>query len=458
MRSANEARGATRSRVGPAVAATLVVGAGAAGVALWKSGPVGAFASEAELVAKLEEDWRSTFSKWDFEFAIVGFEASEAGKLVEAEAGDELVLPWLPAAFEGESFAATTKSCVTQDGVTTWRGTLKEPLFGYTLLVVSDAGVAGLVQRDDTIYTIEPLPHEKMVIAEIFPHELPKKHPVPRPPADAADARAVAAAFGKSAEPEFPIELLLLLPETSPRAPSYCEGPTKALVERMFEARFFDAYNTTFDEALATDVTFNVTLEEVPYVPEGGTFGKELEWLQSDPTVETLRNAANADLVGLLVDVPKTRARIGGVTDGIVVRPEHWFFAVEIHSALAHYSAEHEVGHCMGMHHDVGEGGPAHCNYGHMMLRHGADPQELLVGRTIMMANHGSGMPRVPVFSHPATDEAGVSYGLPCGTSDAADPGDPLSKYYTAPSNNRRMILENAATISRYKQGHPADG
>lgn len=174
-----------------------------------------------------------------------------------------------------------------------------------------------------------------------------------------------------------------------------------------------------------------VHLEEVAYV-ESGNGLTDVNWAQSNPAIQSSRDAHDADIVLLWVNNLSGNlcGRAYAILNPVTTTFEPYAYCVVRRScATGYYSFGHEIGHLMGIRHNCASDGTlTPYPYGH-----GYDNCSGFSWRTIMSTGSCT---RLPYFSNPAI----LYSGQPMGTSGAGCQAD-----------NHQALNNSAAIVANFR-------
>jgi uncharacterized protein YjdB len=303
------------------------------------------------------------------------------------------------------------------NGGLVWRGKLQFDSDSQIVLTRHKGLVVGTIRVDDKVYEIRPGPGGQSVVSELDPASFPPCSDSPDlPPGAAADLNAPGgftkslegdAATAKAADPGAEMHLLAMY---TPQARDAEGGP--AQIEALIQAAVDNANTALINsDMIGRYVLVHTALANYN---DSGNLSTDLNWVDSDSAVATLRNQHGADMVSLVVNS-------GGCGIGYVQRsPGSGFasFAFQVtvrDCAVGNLTFAHEHGHNLGFEHDPANGpSPSTASYpwsfGYYIGGGSA--------RTVMAyPSPCSNCPRAMHFSNP-----GVTYnGLVTGVDNVQD-------------------------------------
>lgn len=339
--------------------------------------------------------------------------------------------------FDDASFSLTVADVTRYAGRGhTWSGTLDGVDLGYAVLADHDGALVGHVIMPEAVYRIGYAPDGTQVVEEIDQAALPPEGHAADPPVPAVAEELTAGGEVPevAADAALPIDVMVLYTAAARAA----AGGTAAMQAEvnLAVATTNQAYqNNNLAQRLRLAFAGEVSITE-------GDFNAELDWLQTNPTVDWLRNVSRADLVSLITDHGPSPALCGigfRMRTNSIDFARFGFSVVERACASANLTFAHELGHNMGAHHDAYVAGLAPAvfpySYGYVDL----------VGkfRTIMAypdlcLDAGLVCNKIPFFSTPGTTQSG----RPIGTAATAD--------------NARTLSQTAATVASFRQAATA--
>jgi hypothetical protein len=212
-------------------------------------------------------------------------------------------------------------------------------------------------------------------------------------------------------------------------------GSANTVLERsdLAESWIDDMNESLQDTTLEQWGSFSVAaVDTINYNENNRSFSQHNGWVDGNSTVETARRAWGADVVALLVDDSDNNT-LAGRANGIYPPSSGANFVMGVNYTFAHIF-EHEMGHILGMRHNVEQdNSTSPFSYGHGLR----DDSNLF--RTIMSYQCIPNCVRSGVFSNPTNDFNGITTGS-YSTEDNArvfmNTADNLSSYRskTAPS------------------------
>lgn len=293
-----------------------------------------------------------------------------------------------------------------------WRGSVQGKADSEVTLSLKNGYLAGSIWDGEDLYEIRPESGTKHVIEKmdtsLFP---PEKESI----AVAADASGVSGAnsqtanTGATAGDVVEIDLLSVY---TPQAREAAGGT--AQIDAIIQSAV-DQANTAFINSQVNAHYNLVATAEVVY-NDSGNLSSDLNWVQSNSGVASLRNQYAADMVSLIV---QNGAGYCGM--GYVMRSPSSSFASTAFQvtarecAVGNLSFAHEHGHNMGMEHDPVNGVAASGASYQWSFGHYVDG----IFRTVMSYASPcvNGCTRLPYFSNP-----NVSYvGYPTGIANQRD-------------------------------------
>ncbi|HYH07537.1 MAG TPA: zinc-dependent metalloprotease family protein [Thermoanaerobaculia bacterium] len=326
------------------------------------------------------------------------------------------------------------RSVVTNPGQGryTWRGTVEGANFyGRAVLAIVGNQIAGTVQKDGKVFLIRPVSDSVQVISEVnqtnFPDEAEPIDP------DLSNARFRFASHAKASRPQlvktnstYTIKVMLVFPDGLGLA---CSGPIfpfagwlRPLVELIYESNLNDVWNAFMTDTIIADVTIYCST----YV-SAGVMEDDLDWVSTDATVATERDARNADLVSLLVS-SGSYCGLGQVNEPVdAADDDDVFSVVKTSCGLSNYSLAHELGHNMGLDHDryvEADGATStQCGFGYVITVNGTMTGRDAMAYETACTDAGTTCPRIGAYSYDLTVSLGgltIVFGQPCTDADAA--------------------------------------
>jgi peptidyl-Asp metalloendopeptidase len=229
-----------------------------------------------------------------------------------------------------------------------WVGRLETDPFSSVTLSVSGVALVGSITTADVAYSVRPVEDGLHAVQEVnrgaFPPELP---PVSLPDATPATVRPA-----ETVRDDFPNIDVMVLYTPGARAATGGASAMQALIDLGISET-----NQAYANSLAAQRLRLVHTQEIAYA-ESGDLGLDLDRLGGKTdgwmdTIHSLRDQYGADLVHLLV-ATGNGCGIAYLMGGTLVENEHHGFAVSLHSCVSpNYTFAHELGHNMGVHHDI---------------------------------------------------------------------------------------------------------
>jgi len=341
--------------------------------------------------------------------------------------------------FSNLDYVAITESVTSDDGVEIWQGTIGDGSFwGSAIVAVEGSEVVGMVQVDDSIYSIRTEGGE-LVVTEIdetlFPEE---DEPVRGPLREAGMSRPVA---GPRPTEESPVTLRVLLVIPPPLA-KYCSPPSSRLIASMSKASLDGVWKRFTHGAVGSGVSVYCT----PHDSAGGNLLSDLEWVTNDPDVQEQRRVTNSNLVAFIVPEASSCGISNAnypVTDaGASARA---FSVVRLDCAWENYSLAHELGHQLGMDHDrytIKGGYYDRCNYGFSFRKDDKPVARDVMAYSGYCTSLGLTCPRIGTYSYADTID-GVQLGVPCSVTGDLSPA-------TGAANNVEELLKAAPVAATW--------
>lgn len=308
-----------------------------------------------------------------------------------------------------------------------WRGRVfhANGWTGDVILTVKGRALSGLIYSSDAVYEIVPQKDFKHVLVQIDQSRFQPCGAGAEPEIKSAANEEQATTDVVATEDGTVIDVLVVY--TTPVRIAL-GGTTQA---EAFAQQAVSVTNTAYQNSEITPRLRLVgTMEAVNYTENG--LSSALNWVRSDPNVAAARNAANADLVAILVESDPANCGTGALMR--TVRPSFAisaFSATRRSCALGNLTFAHELGHNQGCEHNPENGGsPTSASYpfafGHYVNNS---------FRTIMSYSDpcSPGCPRIAHFSNPAVTFAGV----PTGVLNERD--------------NHQVINNTAFTVSQFR-------
>lgn len=314
-----------------------------------------------------------------------------------------------------------------------WRGRVSHAngWSGDVILTVKGRALSGLIYSSDAVYEIVPQKDFKHVLVQIDQSQFQPCGAGAEPEIKSATNEEKATADLFASHDGTPLDdgtiIDVLVVYTTP-VRTALGGTTQA---EAFAQQAISVTNTAYQNSEITPRLRLVnTMEAVNYTENG--LSSALNWVRSDPNVAAARNAANADLVAILVESDPVNCGTGALMR--TVRPSFAisaFSATRRSCAVGNLTFAHELGHNQGCEHNPENGGsPASASYpfafGHYV--NGSF-------RTVMSYTDpcSSGCTRVAHFSNPAVTFTGI----PTGVLNERD--------------NHQVINNSAFTVSQFR-------
>lgn len=333
--------------------------------------------------------------------------------------------------FDDASFTMTVTD-VERHGPTgyTWSGTLDGVDFGSAILAVHDDALVGTVVMPGAVYRIGYAPDGSQVIEQVDPSTLPRDgEPVITVPLAFGDTRtSYVAAEADSASQ---IDVMVLYTAAARAA----AGGTAAMQAEV-NAAVASANQAYANNGLVQRLRLVIAAETS--IAETNNFPSDLDTLQANATVASLRDTYGADLVALIASNGPSPSFCGIgylMTFNSTSFASFGFSVIERQCAISNLSFAHELGHNMGAHHDPYVTGSG---TGLFVYSHGYVDLTARV-RTVMAYNDqcvdaGFNCTRIPYFSSPNK----TVNGRVIGTASVSD--------------NSRTLGESANTVANFRQ------
>jgi hypothetical protein len=356
-------------------------------------------------------------------------------------AGERIVLNL----FDDAGFTATITDVDGYGAIGhTWSAALDGVDGGHAVLALHDGAVVGTVVMPGAVYRIGYAPDGTQVVEQVdtsvFP---PEAEPIVPPPLAPDRDRAPDVAADSGAQ----IDVMVVYTAAA-RAVAGGTAAMQAEVTAAVASANQAYANNGLVQRLRLVFTGEVALTE------SGDISVDLDKIQTDATIASLRDTYGADLVSLLTD-----SGPGAVFCGIAfvlgvnspAYAPYGFSVVERDCASANLSFAHELGHNMGAQHDLYVAG---LNDGLFVYSHGYVD---LVGkfRTIMAypnqcSDAGFHCPRLMYFSSPNR----TFNGRVIGDASTADNARTLNESANAVANFRQAV-GGGATFADVPLGSP---
>lgn len=309
-----------------------------------------------------------------------------------------------------------------------WRGKITDVngWSGDVILTVKGKALSGLIYAPAAVYEIVPQKDFKHLLIQVDQSRFPPCGTENEHEIKSATGQEKATAGELASDDGTLIDVLVVY--TTP-VRNVLGGTTQA---EAFAQQAVNAANTAY---LNSEITPRLrlvgTMEAVNYTENG--LSSALSWVRSDSDVAAARNAANADLVAILVENDPANCGVGLLMR--TVRPSFAgaaFSATRRSCAVGNLTFAHELGHNQGCEHNPENGGsPALASYpfafGHYVNN---------VFRTVMSYSNpcfAGNCPRVAHFSNPAV----MVSGFPTGVLNERD--------------NHQVINNTALTVSQFR-------
>ena len=330
-------------------------------------------------------------------------------------------------------FVVTSKRGVATNegqGRYTWRGTVEGANFyGRAVLAVVGNQIAGTVQKDGKVFLIRPVSDNVQVVSEVNQSGFqPEAEPIDP---DASNARFRLTTNAKASRPQLvqtnsthTIKVMLVFPQGLGLACGAFPfgGWLKPLVELIYESNLNDVWNAFMTDTIIADVTIYCST----YVA-AGVMEDDIDWLKTDATVATERDARNADLVSMIVS-SGAYCGLGQVNEPVTATDDDDVFSVVKSSCgLSNYSLAHELGHNMGLDHDryvEADGATStQCGFGYVITVNGAMVARDAMAYETACTDAGTTCARIGAYSYDLTVTLAawtIVFGQPCADPDAA--------------------------------------
>jgi peptidyl-Asp metalloendopeptidase len=230
-----------------------------------------------------------------------------------------------------------------------------------------------------------------------------------------------------------PVEVLVVYTEAAERACSNTKSRAEAAVSAA----------TEISSASGIDVVFHLAAvkKDTSHFREGNDLETDVSAFAAagDETLEdvhTWREQFHADIAILLVKQPNESA-VQGWAQEQMARPDHAFAGVDCTSAVINFSLAHEIGHLMGLQHDVADdSATGSYPYAHGFVHLDEPVAGTQRGWSTVMAVAPNCCPRIPRWSTPNKTFQDVK------TGDST-------------ADNAETLRRTAGAVSRYRSGHP---
>lgn len=167
-------------------------------------------------------------------------------------------------------------------------------------------------------------------------------------------------------------------------------------------------------------------IDTINYNENNRTFSQHTDWVAGNTAIENARKAWGADVVAMFVD-DDDNGTIGGIANSIYPSANNANFVMGVNWTYGHVF-EHEMGHVLGMRHNVEEDNSSNpFPYGHGLRNDSAS------FRTIMSYICSPSCVRTQVFSNPENDFNGLTTGT----------------YQT--EDNARVFMETSDNVAAYR-------
>ncbi|HXG90170.1 MAG TPA: M12 family metallo-peptidase [Vicinamibacterales bacterium] len=303
-------------------------------------------------------------------------------------------------------------------GFRSWVGVIEGVDHSHVVFTERDRVVSALVDAVGTVYQVSTATPGVFLLEQIASDRLrPEGQPLDAP--EGPDRRH--AGVAEAADDAGTIDVLILY---TPNARSARGGASQM---QAIASQIISDSNTAFtNSGLGTRMRLAGTSEFA--LTEAAGMTSDLSALSSSVTAQSLRNAARADLVQLLVNSPDTSACGFAYILRSLGSPDFPAYSVADVECVAQYTPTHELGHNMGSDHapeDGASGGLFSYSYGFKDAARGF--------RTVMAYACENGCGRVLNWSNPSVAQNGE----PTGTA----------------TQNNALSLGNAAfTVANFRQ------
>lgn len=333
--------------------------------------------------------------------------------------------------------AEVTQTRSASPGIVSWTGHLADEPDSQVTLAIKSRILQGNIRSRHGMFQIRYVADENgdaiHALREIDPRNLPPEHP-PGFESGAMQAGGFASLAQQDAMLADDGSVIDVMAVYTPAARSAVGGV--AAMEALIALAVTETNQGYSNSGVQTAVRL-VHQEEVSYT-ESGSFSTDVSRLRNTSdghmdNVHALRDAHDADLVGLLIDDDA----YCGIAYAIMATAADAFQVTAHACATGYYSFAHEFGHLQGARHDWRVDGtnnsPFTYNHGYVK----ADES----WRTIMAYNDlacvGGYCTRLQYWSNPDIDYNGDPMGVPEGSPQAAD--------------NRKTLNNTAATIANFR-------
>lgn len=285
-----------------------------------------------------------------------------------------------------------------------WQGTANGRNDSEVLLTMRNGKLAGTIQIGQELWEVRPQGTRHVVERIDFSKFPACKAPLkPSRQGDTAGSAGTAAAATGDVLTTVDV-LAVYTPQARAAAGS------AANVEAQIQAAV-DRANLSFTNSLVNAAFRLVRVAEVAH-NDAANLDTDLSWVQTDPTVASLRNSSGADLVSLIVENGGGYCGMGFLMQSVNTGFAPYGFQVTARGcAVGNLSYAHEHGHNSGMEHDPANGSPSTSasypySFGHTVNG---------VFRTVMSyaSQCPNGCTRLPYFSNPNVLYSGYPTGVP---------------------------------------------
>ena len=366
--------------------------------------------------------------------------------LAAADRQPDLTLALFPDAVFRVTHSATD---VKRPGQYVWQGQLAGVEDGHASFAVTDGVVVGQVSLPGAQYQVRPAGAGLHVIEQVDTSRLPREG-APRVP-DLSAAADAAPAPGTATDDGSIIDVMVVY---TPAARLAAGGPSA--IASVINLSVTNANNAYANSGVTQRLRL-VYSAEVNYSESASGMESDLDRLTAPADaymdgVHALRDTYRADFVTLLTDA-YDYCGIGWLMTTVSASFAPYAFNVTSWDCAGpNLSMAHELGHNMGLHHDISNaGGQAAYPYAYGYR----DEQQPNPFRTVMAYECGSpGCPRVQHFStHTRTYG-----GRPTGVADASENARALNNTASTTANFRASLGNCTVTLSRNNLQVPAGG